>query len=142
MPFFWSFLSLAALIISFYQQYIAGHEPCFYCLGQRWGFILILGGAMAFYFGKSRHLLLPLAAAFVFLAYFSARHSLIELGYLEDCQTFYANTVDELFEGFENSQSCKSKTFTLLGIPVQFLNFFLAVAGGVDALRRYLFTKQ
>lgn len=126
------FLSLAALVTSYYQEYSNHLAPCYLCLGQRWAYLSIFFFSSFGYFYELRQLIVvALLGSFLALGWFSGHQTLLELGIIEDtCSVISAETMDEFINKLENPDlDCSKAGFSILGIKVFYINFLISCLG-------------
>ena len=139
--------SIFALLITYFIQYVLGHQPCNLCLIERIPYILtIIIITLILIFKKlEKVFLLLLTLIFVAATLISFYHFGIEQGFIKEslvcdleAQTNSFTKEDLLKELKTKTISCKDVTFKIIGLSLTSINIIISLILSVITLKLFL----
>ena len=129
-------LSLSALFVAYFIEYILGHQPCNLCLIERIPYALSLLVVLINYRFKKfeKYLIFFLTIIFFFSLVVSIYHFGIEQGFFQEsiiCEVENGNNILSKEEILQELQrriiSCKDVTFRIFGFSLTTINIFISI---------------
>ena len=130
------FISLLAIILAFFIEYVLGHQPCNLCLIERIPYFLSMVIILISYRFKisEKYLILSLIFTFFFSLIISIYHFGIEQGFFQESMICDikngANILSKeqlLLELKKKTVSCKDVTFRIFGFSLTTINIFISL---------------
>ena len=130
------FVSITAIILAYYIEFILGHQPCNLCLIERipYGLSLILITLNYILKKNEQFIFLLLILIFSFSFIISFYHFGIEQGFLEESavcglkNTSYIISKEEILKQLQaKTVSCKDVTFKIFGFSLTTFNMIISL---------------
>ncbi len=141
------FISISALGLAYFVEYILGYEPCNLCLIERLPYFMsILIIFLGLSFNRFEKLILIfLFFIFAFATILSFYHVGIEQGFFKESLVCFSNneidnlSKEDILKDFQkNTVSCKDVEFIIFGLSLATINTILSLILSVISLKLFL----
>ena len=140
-------ISVVALVLAFFIEYVLGHQPCNLCILERIPYLLaiiiILLNYKITYLEKN--FILALAFVFLIATALSLYHLGIEQGFIKEslvCDLNYGSNLlskeDILKQLQEKNVSCQDVTFKIFGLSLTSYNILISLLISISTAKIYL----
>jgi len=140
-------LSICAISVAYFIQYVLGHQPCNLCLIERipYFFSIIIILICLFTQKFEKIILISLSLIFLSASLLSFYHFGIEQGFISESLVCDLKIKDNelskediLNQLKEMPVSCKDVTFTIFGLSLATINIFISLILGAITIKKFL----